>query len=129
MATRSREKALKREETRDKRAKAITRHVRITPSKVGEVLALIRGKEATEAQNILTMLNKGASEVVLKTLESAIANAENNLSLTKEELFVAECFAGAGPIMKRLVPRARGRADIMDKRTSHITIILDRVAK
>jgi large subunit ribosomal protein L22 len=89
------------------------------------VLDLIRGKSYDEAAAILKNVNKSGSPVVLKVLESAAANAENNLSLIKDSLYVAECYAMAGPTLKRMMPRARGRADRILKRTCHVRVILD----
>ena len=125
MATRQREKSEKIEATRDKRPTAIARYIRIASGKVEIVLDLIRGKSYEEAVAILNNTNKSASPVVLKVLNSAAANAENNLNMSKDSLFVAECWAMAGPTMKRLMTRARGRADRVLKRTSHIRVILD----
>ena len=127
MATRQREKAIKRQENKDKRPYAIAKNIRITPSKAGEVLDLIRGKSVEKAATILTLKTNSAAPVVLKVLNSAAANAENNMSLAKDELFVAECFAGAASTLKRLSPRARGRGNLILKRSCHITVILDRV--
>lgn len=125
MATRIREKAKKREENKDQRPYAIAKYIRMSPSKVRITLNTIRGKKVNEAVAILSALPHAAAEVSLKLLNSAIANAENNKKLSREDLFVAECFVTPGPILKRLMIRARGRADRMLKRSSHITIILD----
>ena len=86
---------------------------------------LIRGKKVADAQAILMYTPKSAAPVVLKLLNSAIANAENNLSLNKDDLYVAEVYANQGPTLKRYWPRSHGRADMILKRTSHITIVLD----
>ena len=125
MATNTREKGAKRAETRDKRPQAHVKHVRISPRKVKIVIDLIRGKSVKEAQAILMYTPKAASEPVLKLLNSAVANAENNLDLSADTLYVAEVFANQGPTLKRFRPRAQGRASRIRKRTSHITIILD----
>ncbi len=125
MATRIREKAKKRAENKEQRPFAIAKHIRMSPSKVRITLDTIRGKKATEAVAILTALPTAAAEVSLKLLNSAIANAENNKKLNRDDLYVAECFVTPGPTLKRLLIRARGRADRMLKRSSHITIILD----
>jgi large subunit ribosomal protein L22 len=109
----------------DRRPTAIAKYIRIPSSKMELVLDLIRGKSYTEAAAILKNTNKSSSPVVLKVLESAAANAENNLSIIKDSLFVAECYAMAGPTLKRMQPRARGRADRILKRTCHVRIILD----
>ena len=125
MATRSREKTAARRENKDNRPRAIARYVRISSRKVKVVIDLIRGKSVNEAQAILAYTPKAASPVVEKLLSSAIANAENNLDLSRDTLRVAEVFANQGPTLKRFRPRAQGRATRIRKRTSHITIILD----
>ena len=124
MATRSREKAADRRENRDKRPRAIARYVRISSRKVKVVIDLIRGKSVREAQAILMYTPKAASPVVEKLLNSAIANAENNLDMSGDTLYVAEVFANQGPTLKRFRPRAQGRASSIRKRTSHITVVV-----
>ncbi len=121
------ERTERKKANRDKRPYAIARYIRIPNSKVKFVLDLIRGKGYEDAVNILKNLNKSASPVVLKVLNSAAANAENNLAMSKDNLFVAECYATNAPQMKRMMPRARGRADRILKRSCHITIRLDEV--
>lgn len=125
MAKRIREKAELRAELADKRPRAVGKYIRISPFKVRAVLDLIRGKEYTQAVAILNHLNKSSSLPVLKLVNSAAANAEHNLGLNKEDLFVAECYAGQGPTLKRFRPKSHGRAGSILKRTSHITVILD----
>lgn len=125
MATRQREKAAARRENAEKRPHATARYVRISSRKVKVVIDLIRGKSIEEAQAILMYTPKAASEPVLKLLNSAIANAENNLDMSRDGLYIAEVFANQGPTLKRYRPRAQGRATRIRKRTSHITIILD----
>lgn len=125
MAKRLREKAAARQESADKRPRAVAKYVRISPDKVRIVLDVIRGVGYTEAVAILKSTRKAACEPLLKVLESAAANAENNLNMSKGELYVAECYANAGPILKRVMPRAKGSASRINKRTSHITVILD----
>ena len=125
MATRSREKSALRHENAEKRPHAVARYIRISSSKVRVVVDLIRGKSVREAKAILLYTPKAASEPVLKLLNSAIANAENNLDIPADTLYVAEVFANPGPTLKRFRPRARGSAARIRKRTSHITIILD----
>ena len=129
MATRMREKAAKRRENADKRPHAIARYVRISSRKVKIVIDLIRGKSVREAEAILQYTPKAATEPVLKLLKSAVANAENNLELNRDDLYVAEVYATQGPTPRRYRPRARGRASRIRKRTSHITIVLDQQAK
>ena len=125
MATRSKAKALVRAENKDRRPKAIAKYIRISPSKVHIVLDLIRGKDYKDAVAILKTTQKAASDPVLKCLNSAAANAEVNLGMNKDTLFVAECFADQGPTLKRMQPVSRGRGYRILKRTSHITVILD----
>ena len=127
MATRQREKAQKLQENKDKRPKAQAKYIRISSRKVKTVIDLIRGKQVAEAKAILMATPKAASEPVTKVLNSAIANAENNMELSADTLYVAEVFADQGPTLKRYRPRAKGRASRIRKRTSHITIILDQV--
>ena len=129
MATRSREKTAKRRETADKRPRAIARYIRISSRKVKIVIDLIRGKSVREAEAILRYTPKAATEPVLKLLNSAVANAENNLELNRDDLYVAEVYANQGPTLMRYRPRAHGRASRIRKRTSHITIVLDQQAK
>ncbi|MBQ9625099.1 MAG: 50S ribosomal protein L22 [Clostridia bacterium] len=125
MATRQREKALKRAETKDRRPKAVLKYARISSRKVKIVIDLIRGKSVNEAEAILLYTPKAASPYVLKLLRSATANAENNMSLNRDDLYVAEVFANQGPTLKRYRPRSQGRAYSILKRSSHVTLILD----
>ena len=105
-------------------AKAIARTVRIAPRKVRLVVDLIRGKQVGEAIAILKHTPKAASPVVEKVLNSAIANAEHNYDLDVNSLIVSEVFVDEGPTLKRFRPRAQGRASAINKRTSHITIVV-----
>ena len=124
MATRQREKAAKRQENKDTRPRAVAKYIRISPTKVKIVVDLIRGKSVAEAKAILMATQRAASEPVLKVLNSAVANAENNLELSKDNLYVAEVYADQGPTLKRFRPRAKGSATRILKRTSHITLTL-----
>ncbi len=126
MATRIKQKAAARQENKDKRARATVKNVRISSRKVKIVIDLIRGKKVSDALAILEFTPKAAAPVVKKLLNSAIANAENNLSLNRDELCVAEVYANQGPTYKRYWARSHGRADVILKRTSHITVVLDR---
>ncbi len=128
MATRMREKAIARKENADKRAKAVAKYIRISPSKVRIVLDVIRGKKYEEAVAILRNMPNSGAEYVVKVLESAGANAENNLGLNKADLVVAETYVDGGATLKRFQPVSKGRAHSIKKRTSNITVILD-VAK
>ena len=103
-------------------AKAKLSYLRISPRKVQIVLDLIRGKDVGTAYAILMQTPKAASEPVLKLLKSAAANAENNHGMDPSKLYVSTCLATPGPIIKRIMPRAQGRAYRINKRTSHITI-------
>ena len=125
MATREREKAAAREENRDRRPRASLKYVHLSASKAKIVIDLIRGKSVAEAQAILMYTPKAATGVVSKLITSASANAENNLQMDPSSLYVAEAYANQGPTQKRGVPRARGRMDIMKRRSCHITVILD----
>lgn len=105
-------------------ARAILRNVRIAPRKVKIVCDLIRGKSAAEANAIMMNTPKAASEILVKLLKSAVANAENNHNMDPEKLYVAEVSVSPGPIMKRIRPMSHGRAFRILKRTSHITLVL-----
>lgn len=124
MAKRMREKALARKQNADRRPQATVKYVRISPSKVRIVLDIIRGKGYNEAMAILMGTPKAASEVLIKLLASAGANAEFK-NIAKDDLYIAEAYANEGPTYKRWWPRSHGSADQILKRTSHITIILD----
>ena len=105
-------------------AKATLSYARISSRKVKIVLDLIRNKPVGTAMGILKNTPKAASELLIKLLNSAIANASNNHNMDVDKLYVAECFANAGPTLKRVRPIAKGRAFRIRKRTSHITIVL-----
>ncbi|MBF4500968.1 50S ribosomal protein L22 [Savagea sp. SN6] len=105
-------------------AKATAQTVRIAPRKVRLVVDLIRGKKVGEAIAILQLTPRAASPVVEKLLKSAIANAEHNYEMNAEDLIVSEVFVDEGPTMKRFRPRAQGRASGINKRTSHITLVV-----
>ena len=125
MATRIREKTAARKASADKRAKAVAKYVRISPSKVRIVLNIIRGKKYEDAVAILKNMPNSGAEYVVKVLESAGANAENNLGLNKADLVVSETYVDGGPTLKRFQAVSKGRAHSIKKRTSHITVILD----
>ena len=124
MAKNMKEKTARIAENKDRRPKAVARYVRISPYKVRIVLDIIRGKGLREAVAILENTPKSASDPIKKVLMSAAANAENNLGMNKDNLFVAACYADQGPTLKRVMPRAQGRAFRIRKRTSHITVVL-----
>jgi large subunit ribosomal protein L22 len=108
-------------------ARAIARHVRISPNKARRVVNLVRGLPAKEALTVLQFAPQAASEQVYKVLASAIANAENNERLDPDALLVSEAFVDEGPTLKRFRPRAQGRAYRIRKRTCHITIAVEAV--
>lgn len=114
-----------RNENKDTRPKATVSYARVSVTKACFVLDAIRGKDVTSALGILAYNNRYASKVIEKLLKSAIANAENNNGMKAENLYVAACYANKGPTMKRVHPRAQGRAYRIEKRTSHITVVLD----
>jgi large subunit ribosomal protein L22 len=105
-------------------AKAHLKYVRISPRKVKIVLDLIRGKDTDTAMAILKNTHKAASEYLIKLLKSAVANAEHNFHMDASDLYVSECFVCPGPTLKRIQPRAQGRAFSILKRTSHVTLVV-----
>ncbi len=125
MATRSKEKTAKRLAEKDLRPTACAKYIRISPTKVRVVIDTVRGKMVNEALAMLKATPKAASTIVYKVIASATANAEHNNKLAREDLYVAEIFADGGPILKRVNPVSKGRAYRINKRTSHITVILD----
>lgn len=106
-------------------AMAKLKYARISPRKVSIVLDLIRNKPINVAMAILRHTPKAACEDLQKLLKSAIANAENNFHMDAEKLFVSKCFVCPGPILKRIRPKDHGRAHRIEKRTSHVTIVLE----
>ncbi|MCH5185287.1 MAG: 50S ribosomal protein L22 [Oscillospiraceae bacterium] len=105
-------------------ARATVKYARISSRKVKIVLDLIRNKPVGVAMGILKNTPKAASEILIKLLNSAIANASNNNNMDVNSLYISECFATQGPTLKRIRPRAQGRAFKILKRTSHITLVL-----
>jgi len=105
-------------------SKAVAKYIRISPRKVRQVIDLIRGKKVDEAAAILKLTPNRATEPVSKVLKSAVANAEHNANLNRDDLIVAKAFVDQGPTLKRFKPRAMGRADRMLRRTSHITVVV-----
>jgi len=110
-------------------AKAIARHIRVTPMKARRVVDLVRGKQANEALAILKFAQQAASEPVFKVVASAVANARvaadrDGVGFNEDELFISEAFVDEGATMKRFRPRAQGRAYRINKRTSHITVVV-----
>ena len=125
MASNTQKKAQAHMAARDTRPSAHAKYVRISSSKVKIVIDLIRGKKIDDALAILQFTPKAAAPVVLKVLNSAIANAVNNNELDRKSLYVAEVYADPGPTLKRFVARSRGSASPVLKRTSHISVVLD----
>ncbi|MBE5875591.1 MAG: 50S ribosomal protein L22 [Lachnospiraceae bacterium] len=112
-------------ENRDTRPSAKLSYARVSVQKACFVLDAIRGKDVQSALALLQYNPRYASSIIKKLLESAIANAENNNGMNAENLYIAACYADKGPTMKRVRPRAQGRAYRIEKRMSHITIVLD----
>lgn len=125
MAKRMKEKTEKRKAEKDTRPYARASYIRISPTKVRAVIDTVRGKSVNEAIAILEATPKSSSDPVIKVIKSATANAEHNQGLSRADLYVAEIFADGGPILKRVQPVSHGRAFRINKRTSHITVILD----
>jgi large subunit ribosomal protein L22 len=105
-------------------AKAIARYISISPRKVRRTMAGLRGLPVAEAQARLRASRGTASQVVAKVLKSAVANAENNYELDADDLVVARAYVDRGPASKRMIPRARGRADVIARRSCHITVVV-----
>lgn len=105
-------------------ARAIARYVKLSPLKVQRIAQMIRGRNVREAQAMLKFTPARAARVLEKVLNSAVANAENNLELDRDDLVVARAYADKGPSMKRVQPRARGRADVIIRRSSHVTVVV-----
>ena len=113
------------ETQRETRPSATLRYARVSVQKACFVLDAIRGKDVTTAQGILTYSPRKASALIGKLLDSAIANAENNNGMDVSKLYIEECYANKGPTLKRIRPRAQGRAYRIEHRTSHITLVLN----
>ncbi|MDO5291283.1 MAG: 50S ribosomal protein L22 [bacterium] len=122
---RSQIKRERNENQRETRPTAKLSYARVSVQKACFVLDAIRGKDVQSALGILAYNPRYASSLIEKVLKSAIANAENNNGMNPENLYVAACYANKGPTMKRIKPRAQGRAYRIEKRMSHITIVLD----
>ena len=116
---------IERNANKDTRPSAKVSYARVSVQKACFVLDAIRGKDVTTALAIVSYNPRYASTVIEKLLKSAIANAENNNGMKAENLYIEECYAGEGPIMKRVRPRAQGRAYRIEKRMSNITIVLN----
>ncbi len=105
--------------------RATYRYMRSSPHKVRQVVDMIRGQQVDTALSILRFTPRTAARELTRVLKSAVANAENNYMLSREDLYVAAIMADGGPTLKRWQPRARGRADVIRKRTCHVTVVLD----
>ncbi len=125
MAGNMKKKAERVEANREKRPYAVAKYIRVSPYKVRTVLDLIRGKSVKEALAILENCPNGGAEPTKKTLLSAVANAEHNQGMDRNDLIVAVCYANGGTSLKRMQPVSKGRGHAILKRTSHITVILD----
>ncbi len=125
MAGNMKKKTLRVAENKEKRPYAVAKYIRVSPYKVRTVLDLIRGKSVKEAEAILANCPNGGAAPARKVLMSAVANAEHNMDMDRNDLIVAECFADGGTSLKRMQPVSKGRGHAILKRTSHITVILD----
>jgi len=105
-------------------AKAMAKYIRISPRKVRQVVNLVRGKKIEEALAILKFTPKDAASAIAKVVKSAVANAEHNLELNRDALYISGIYVDQGPTLKRFTPRAQGRADLKRRRTSHITVVV-----
>lgn len=105
-------------------ARAVAHHIRVSPLKARQVADLVRGKAIKEALGILRYTNKKSAPLINKVLKSAVANAEHNFDMDSDALYVSAIMIDVGPTLKRMKPRAYGRADVMRHRASHITVVL-----
>jgi large subunit ribosomal protein L22 len=109
--------------------RASARFARLSPSKVRVVLNLVRGMDVRSADNLLRLTDRDSAHIVRKLLASAVANATNNFSQNADELYIKACYADGGPTLKRFRPRAKGSSAAIFKRTSHITIVVDKLSE
>ncbi|NLN86833.1 MAG: 50S ribosomal protein L22 [Syntrophomonadaceae bacterium] len=105
-------------------SRAIARYIRVSPLKARQVADLVRGKDIKEALGILRYTNKKSAPLINKVVNSAVANAEHNFDMDSDALYISEIMIDEGPTLKRMRPRAYGRADVKRHRTSHITVVL-----
>ena len=110
--------------SQENEAKASAKYIRMSPRKARSVIDLIRGKNVGEARAILRFTAHKAATPIYKVLQSAIANAEHNFDMDTDALYVKYAYVDVGPTLKRMLPRAQGRADVMKRRSSHITIVV-----
>jgi len=106
-------------------SKAVARYVRVSPRKARLVMDQIRGKKVEEALNLLSFASQRAAKILIKLINSAVANAQQRSDIDVDRLYIEKIFADEGPILKRFRPRAMGRATRILKRTSHLTVVLD----
>lgn len=104
--------------------RAVAKYLRISPRKARQVANLVRGKDLDEAHAILRFTPKRASRLIEKVINSAVANAEHNAGLNRDELYIAEIYVDQGPVLKRYLPRAMGRANLLRHRMSHIKVVV-----
>lgn len=104
--------------------KAVAKYVRLSPKKMQRLVQMIRGRPVRDAQALLRFMPSPAARALEKALNSAVANAENNLELDRGTLVVARAYVDEGPTMKRVQSRARGRADVVARHSSHITVVV-----
>jgi large subunit ribosomal protein L22 len=126
MASNTREKAQRHQIQDEKRPHAYVRHVRISSRKAKLMIDQVRGKGLDDALAILRLTAHAASPILLKLISSAAANAVNNLDMDRDSLYIAEIYANPGPTLKRFMPKARGSATSMFRRTSHFGVVLDK---
>ncbi len=105
-------------------SRAVARYIRVSPLKARQVANLLRGKDVRQAMGILRYINKKSAPLIGKVIKSAVANAEHNYDMDSDILFVSEIYIDEGPTIKRMHPRAYGRADVRRHKTSHITVVL-----
>ena len=105
-------------------SRAVARYIRVSPLKARQVADLVRGKNIKEALGVLRYTNKKSAPLINKVVKSAVANAEHNFDMDSDALYISEIMIDEGPTLKRMRPRAYGRADVRRHRTSHITVVL-----
>ncbi len=109
--------------------RSVGRYIRVSPRKARRVACLVKGKRVDEALNILLTIPSKPARYIHKLLKCAVGNAENDYELDRESLYVKNVIVDQGPMLKRWIPRARGRADMIRKRTSHITVIIQSIGE
>lgn len=112
------------QQTQSKEVKAVAKYIRTAPRKLRLIADMVRGRKAAEAATLLEFTNKRAARTFLKVLRSAMANAENNFEMDPEKLVISQTFVDGGPMLKRWIPRSRGRASSVFKYSSHVTVVV-----